>query len=306
MEKLWTPWRMAYVGGAKEPGCIFCDKPAAAADTANLILYRGQSAYIIMNLFPYNTGHVMIVPYAHAASLDQLPAETLTEMMALLPWIVAMLKRVLRPAGFNVGLNIGDVAGAGIAAHLHMHVVPRWVGDANFMPILANTMVMPELLPITQAKIQAEITRHPYPNTTDQPDLVEQAGGVVITEEGLVAVRKAKRGDWVLPKGHIEEGESVAATAIREVAEEMGLATRIIGWLGDRELNYKKLRHIGYFLLRVEQYLPEFDAHEGKDTFLLPADKALRRLDFEDDQQLLQQALDLDKALRAAPGTAND
>ncbi len=302
MEKLWTPWRMGYVGGPKEAGCIFCDKPAADDDRANLILHRGQHAFAIMNLFPYNTGHVMIVPYAHVSTLATLPPETLAEMAALLPWLVALLERILRPAGFNVGLNIGEVAGAGIAAHLHMHVVPRWVGDANFMPILANTTVMPELIPVTQAKLLGEIARQPYPLTADRPGIAEQAGGVVLDDAGRVAVRRASRGDWVLPKGHIEDGESAAMAATREVAEELGLATRLLDWLGDAEIDYKKIRHVGYFLLRVERELADFAAHDGIDTFLLPPEEALARLSFANDRDLVRQALERDAAIRAQGG----
>ncbi len=305
MEKLWTPWRMGYVGGAREAGCIFCDKPAADDDRANLILHRGQHAFVIMNLYPYNTGHVMIVPYAHASTLATLPAAALAEMTTLLPWITALLERILRPAGFNVGLNIGDVAGAGIAAHLHMHVVPRWVGDANFMPILANTTVMPELIPVTQAKLLAEIARHPFPKMLDDPEIAEQAGGVVIDAAGQVAVRRAKKGDYVLPKGHIEVGESAAMAAVREVVEEMGLATRILDWLIDISNDYKKARHIGYFLLRVEQRLPEFAAHDGVDTFFVTPDQALAVLTFDNDRALVQQALTRDAAIRAQ-GAGND
>lgn len=290
---------MGYVGGPKETGCIFCDKPAADDDRANLILHRGTDAFVIMNLYPYNTGHLMIVPYAHVATLTTLPANALQEMTALLPWVTAILGRVFRPAGFNVGLNIGEVAGAGVAAHLHMHVVPRWVGDANFMPLLANTTVMPELIPVTQAKLLAEIARTPFPATEDRPGVAEQAGGVVIDRDGRVALRRAKAGDWVLPKGHIEAGESVAMAATREVDEEMGLATRIIDWLGDYPFEYKKARHVGYFLLRVERRLPAFAAHEGTDTFFLPPDEAVARLSFENDRALVQLARERDAAIRA-------
>jgi ATP adenylyltransferase len=299
MEKLWTPWRMGYVGGPKAEGCIFCDKPAAGDDRANLILHRGADAFVIMNLYPYNTGHVMIVPFAHAATLAELPAAALQEMAALLPWTTALLTRVLRPAGFNVGLNIGEVAGAGVAAHLHMHVVPRWTGDANFMPLLANTTVMPELIPVTQAKLLGEIARTPFPATEDDPAVAEQAGGVPVAADGRVALRRAKAGDWVLPKGHIEAGESAAAAAVREVAEEMGLATRVLDWVGDYRFTHKKARHVGYFLLRVERRLPEFAAHDGADTFFLAPEEAVARLTFENDRAIVRDALARDAKIRA-------
>lgn len=159
-ERLWTPWRMRYIGGqAKEEGCIFCNRLHGSDDVQSLILYRGTHCFIIMNLFPYNTGHVMIVPNTHAEDPGQLDSETLHEMADLLPVVTRALKRNLNCQGFNVGLNIGSVAGAGIAEHLHEHVVPRWLGDANFMPILASTMVIPEVIPSTYAKVRAELQR---------------------------------------------------------------------------------------------------------------------------------------------------
>jgi ATP adenylyltransferase len=297
METLWTPWRMGYVGGERATGCIFCDKPAGGDDRANLILHRGANAFVIMNLYPYNTGHVMIVPYTHAATLPALPPAALGEMAALLPWVTGLLERTLRPHGFNVGLNIGEVAGAGVADHLHMHVVPRWGGDANFMPILANTMVLPELIPVTQARLLGEIARTPYPALADDPGVAEQAGGVVFDVAGRIALRRAKKGDWVLPKGHIEAGESAAAAAVREVAEEMGLATRIVDWLGDYRFTYKKARHVGYFLLHVEAHLPDFAAHDNADTFLLPPDDALARLTFDNDRAIVQRAIERNAAI---------
>ena len=159
-ERLWTPWRMRYIAGqAKEGGCIFCNRVHSNDDVASLILHRGEHCFIIMNLFPYNTGHAMIVPNRHADNLDQLDAATLHEMADVLPVATRTLKRVLNCEGFNVGLNIGSVAGAGVAEHLHQHVVPRWLGDANFMPIIASTTVMPELIPASYAKIRAEVHR---------------------------------------------------------------------------------------------------------------------------------------------------
>ena len=308
MEKLWTPWRMAYVGGAKTEGCIFCDKPAAEDDRANLILHRGAHAYVIMNLFPYNTGHVMIVPYAHAAALPPLAAEALTEMMALLPWTTAILAQVLRPDGFNVGLNIGAVAGAGVAEHLHLHVVPRWTGDANFMPILAHTTVMPELIPVTWAKLRGEGARRPFPTLADAPDTAEQAGGVVVDGDGRVVLRRARDGTWVLPKGHIEADEAAHAAATREVAEETGLAATIVDWLGDTRFTHRgRARHVGYFLMRVTRRLPGFAEHEGVDTFLVPLSEAVERLTFDADRALMGTAIERQEALltNAERGGAN-
>ena len=159
-ERLWTPWRMRYIAGeAKEDGCIFCNRLAGTDDVASLILLRGKHSFVIMNLFPYNTGHIMIVPNQHAADPGELDTATVHEMAEFLPVCTRALRRVLNCDGFNVGFNVGDVAGAGIAAHLHQHVVPRWVGDANFMPIIASTVAMPELIPVTYAKTRLELER---------------------------------------------------------------------------------------------------------------------------------------------------
>ncbi len=299
MERLWTPWRMGYIGGDKGGDCVFCDALAANDDRATLILHRGQHAFVIMNLYPYNTGHVLIVPYAHTADLTTLPAGALVEMTALLPWVTALIERTLRPGGFNVGLNLGAVAGAGIATHLHIHVVPRWAGDANFMPILAHTAVLPELIPVTYAKFRGESVRNPFPALADAPELTEQGGGVPIDRDGHVALRLSRTGDWVLPKGHIEAGESVAIAAVREVMEEMGLATRILDWLGDLRFTYRKERHVGYFLLRVERHLPEFAAHDGVDTFFFAPHEVVARLTFDRDRPVVQEALARDAAIRA-------
>ncbi|HWV25327.1 MAG TPA: HIT domain-containing protein [Thermomicrobiales bacterium] len=151
---------MRYIGGhTREEGCIFCNRLDADRDIASLILHRGPNTFVIMNLYPYNTGHVMLVPNTHVADPADLSPETLREMGETLPFITSALRRVLGCDGFNVGLNIGEIAGAGVAEHLHQHIVPRWTGDANFMPILASTMVLPELIPVTYAKIRAELER---------------------------------------------------------------------------------------------------------------------------------------------------
>jgi ATP adenylyltransferase len=151
---------MRYVGGsAREEGCLFCNRLASDDDVRSLILYRGDRAFVIMNLFPYNTGHVMIVPNDHVATPETAGDATLASLAALLRPTLRALRRALNADGFNVGMNVGAVAGAGVADHLHQHLVPRWQGDANFMPILAATMVLPELIPVTYAKLRAELGR---------------------------------------------------------------------------------------------------------------------------------------------------
>ena len=145
-ERLWAPWRMEYVqGGADAPGCIFCDK-AAGDDEANLIVHRGERAFVMLNKFPYTNGHLMVAPYDHVARLQVVPAETLTEVMALAQRAMDRLEEVYDPQGYNVGINQGRVAGAGVEHHIHLHVVPRWGGDTNFMPVISDTRVMPQSL----------------------------------------------------------------------------------------------------------------------------------------------------------------
>ncbi len=262
MERLWTPWRMRYVGGdSREAECIFCTKPASGDDVGQLILHRGADAFVIMNLYPYNTGHVMLVPNAHAADVAQLRSDELAGLMGLLPWVTTAQRRALNCAGFNVGLNLGSVAGAGVAEHLHVHVVPRWEGDANFMPILANTMVLPEMIPVTYAKLRAELELSML-NKDPNESYVPQAGAVVyLPAEGKIALRRAKDGAIVLPKGHVEQGESAWQTAVREIHEEMGLAAQIVGWAGTTRLDYGgENRQIVYFIASAEA-TPEFAAH---------------------------------------------
>jgi len=146
---------MRYLTGEKEKGCIFCTRIAESRDRENYILYRGERGFLILNLYPYNNGHMMAVPYNHVASLEDLDTETLTELMLLVNKGLAALREAMSPQGFNVGVNIGEVAGAGVAGHVHIHVVPRWGGDTNFMPILADTRVVPELLDQTYERLRA-------------------------------------------------------------------------------------------------------------------------------------------------------
>jgi ATP adenylyltransferase len=145
--RIWAPWRLEYVKDAakdKEEECIFCAKPAADDDEANLIVHRGKRCFVILNLFPYTNGHLMVAPYEHSAGLQDLDAETVAEMMALAQAAMHRLEDVYSPHGYNVGFNQGRIAGAGFENHIHMHVVPRWGGDTNFMPVLADTRVMPQ------------------------------------------------------------------------------------------------------------------------------------------------------------------
>ena len=149
MEPLWAPWRMEFLGQEKPKGCIFCLFPAEeglAADRRNLIVARTAHSFAILNRYPYNNGHLMVIPRRHTAELEALADAELTDLHLLLRRSVSVLKRAYSPEGFNLGMNLGAVAGAGIADHLHYHLVPRWAGDTNFMPVLAATKVMVEHL----------------------------------------------------------------------------------------------------------------------------------------------------------------
>ena len=145
MDYLWTPWRYRYIADpGKDDRCIFCDTLAAKDDAEALILHRGRKNFIILNRFPYTSGHVMIVPYLHTAELSACDAETLTELMQLAQRVQRALDDAYHPQGYNLGMNLGRAAGAGVADHLHLHVLPRWVGDTNFMTTVSETRVEPE------------------------------------------------------------------------------------------------------------------------------------------------------------------
>lgn len=154
MERLWTPWRMNYVGADRPTGCIFCVKPSEGKDDQNLIVGRTARAFAILNLYPYNSGHLMVVPYLHTGDLAALPPEVGADVLALTQRAIAVLTAEYRPDGFNVGMNLGQVAGGSISDHLHVHVVPRWGGDTNFMPITADTKVLPETLAQTYRRLR--------------------------------------------------------------------------------------------------------------------------------------------------------
>lgn len=146
MKILWAPWRIEYIRSPKHKGCIFCDFPRENRDRERLILYRGEHSFVIMNNYPYNPGHVMIAPYRHVGRWEDLRDEELLEIMKLSQLMIRAIKKAMNPDGFNMGVNLGRVAGAGIDDHVHLHIVPRWNGDTNFMPVIADTKVIPESL----------------------------------------------------------------------------------------------------------------------------------------------------------------
>ena len=155
--RIWAPWRLAYVSDDSKDSdeCIFCAKPAADDDAANLIVHRGEHCFVILNLYPYTNGHLMVAPYEHVGALQEIPAVTLAEMMAFAQTAMRRLEDVYGPQGYNVGFNQGRIAGAGVEHHIHMHVVPRWAGDNNFMPVIADTKVMPQTIEQSYAALSA-------------------------------------------------------------------------------------------------------------------------------------------------------
>lgn len=150
---IWAPWRLEYILSKKGPECIFCDKPKEERDRDNLILYRGDRSFVMMNLYPYNNGHLMAVPYRHVYSVIDLSDEELLDIMKAVQHSLKCLKEAFMPEGFNVGFNIGKVAGAGLEEHLHFHIIPRWVGDTHFMAILSEVRVIPEHVMSTYDKL---------------------------------------------------------------------------------------------------------------------------------------------------------
>jgi len=156
MENLWAPWRMEYISKEKEgksKPCIFCHRIKQKTDRKNLILYRGKEAFIIMNRYPYNNGHVMVVPYRHTGDITDLHSHENDELFQIIRLTIHALDEVMKPHGYNIGMNLGRVAGAGIEDHLHYHVVPRWNGDTNFMPVLTDTKVISEALDKSYRKL---------------------------------------------------------------------------------------------------------------------------------------------------------
>ena len=161
MDYLWTPWRYRYmemVTRGQQPDCIFCDALQRNADAETLIVFRGAKSFIILNRFPYTSGHVMIVPYEHVAELHQCDADTLAEIMSLTQRMEKALKADYKPDGMNLGMNLGRAAGAGVTGHLHLHVLPRWIGDSNFMTVTGETRVHPEELRTTYERLRKALT----------------------------------------------------------------------------------------------------------------------------------------------------
>ncbi|MGH7763629.1 MAG: HIT family protein [Candidatus Dormibacteraceae bacterium] len=155
MERLWAPWRMQYIGGEQRPGCLFCrvlENPDD--DDADLVLGRPEGALVMLNKFPYNPGHAMVAPKSHVATLEELDDAQTTDLMRAVRRTVAVLRSTMNPEGFNIGVNMGRAAGAGIPDHVHFHVVPRWNGDTNFMPVIDDVKVVSEALAQTAAKLK--------------------------------------------------------------------------------------------------------------------------------------------------------
>jgi ATP adenylyltransferase len=156
MEQIWAPWRMIYIGGDRDDGCVFCDKAASAEDEQNLVLLRGEKTLVMMNLYPYNNGHLLVMPKRHVGEMEDLTEEEMMELFQMTRKMVKVLG-YFKPQGFNVGINIGRAAGAGIPGHFHIHIVPRWIGDTNFMPVFGDVRVISESLDVTYKKLKQSL-----------------------------------------------------------------------------------------------------------------------------------------------------
>jgi len=154
MEQLWAPWRIEFILKGEQDDCFLCEKPKLDNDKASLILHRGEYNFIILNTFPYNPGHLLVAPYRHVGKLEDLTDREAGEHFNLIKLSVKLMTNVMEPHGFNTGMNLGRVAGAGIADHIHTHIVPRWQGDTNFMPVIADTKVLPDALANTYDRLQ--------------------------------------------------------------------------------------------------------------------------------------------------------
>ena len=158
MDYLWSPWRYRYITeGTGSRGCVFCDIAASSEDELNYVVHRDTSNFVVLNRYPYTSGHAMVVPYGHLATLEEAPAEAAEEMMRLTQRVEGALRRLYGAGGVNIGMNVGEAAGAGVAGHIHMHVLPRWVADSNFITVVGETRVLPEDLAETWRRLRAEL-----------------------------------------------------------------------------------------------------------------------------------------------------
>lgn len=226
-QRLWAPWRMQYVGGSRVDGCVFCHYLADDRDSDNLLLWRSDHAFAIMNLFPYGTGHIMLIPNTHVASPETCPPADLQDVTRLLPSIMRAQRQALSCSGFNVGMNVGASAGAGIAEHLHQHIVPRWDGDSNFMPVLAGVQVLPELLPATYAKLRTEIGRE-MTGAVDRPFALRLAA---VTGDGRVLIEDAADGGGRLPQCDVPAATACWPAALTAL-KPFGRSVTLTGWCG--------------------------------------------------------------------------
>lgn len=154
MSNIWAPWRIEYILGPRDGECFLCKKFAALEDRANHVLFRGPSCAVVMNRFPYTGGHLMVCPFRHIAEIGELTRDERVEMMDVTERCIAILRAVMKPHGFNIGYNLGEAAGAGLKDHLHQHIVPRWIGDTNLMPVLADVTVVPQALDDLYARLK--------------------------------------------------------------------------------------------------------------------------------------------------------
>jgi ATP adenylyltransferase len=223
-----APWRMKYLtDGSRAAGCVLCAAAEQVDDAESLVLWREASIFVMMNLYPYSTGHIMIAPYDHVASPEQIDPAIMAEIGALIPSVMRALRRVLNCQGFNSGINTGATAGAGIADHMHLHIVPRWNGDANFMPIIANVTVMPEAVSITYAKLRAELVAEIDPEMS----LVQ----LVLSADQSRLYFVERDGELQLPSvASVGEGSVVARMAAELAAD--GITTALSHWAGDNSL----------------------------------------------------------------------
>ncbi|MEE8470484.1 MAG: HIT domain-containing protein [Dehalococcoidia bacterium] len=157
MKNIWAPWRIEYIQGEKSKECIFCQKSRENSDSQNYILFRGEQNFVMLNTYPYNPGHLMVAPYRHLATLDELTDEELFEHFDIVRRSTRALAKAYKPGGFNIGINLGSVAGAGVEGHVHTHVVPRWGGDTNFMAVVSDIKVIPQALDSTYTQLKEKM-----------------------------------------------------------------------------------------------------------------------------------------------------